>query len=169
MDKKRFMLLAALMITFSLQLSAQNKQVPKIYAFGFSASFNDSIVYFTDIQEIDSVWVSGKGKFLTGRDSYSYQLRNYLSEKGMPHRTGIISYEFDRKKIEKKYVKLRAKYTKNNNFDVRYLNASEFKFTHVDPVQTQELTNTDEKSAKRKEKKVKRSSSKKETKGEGKQ
>ena len=42
--------------------SAQAKNIveKKAYMFGFSASFNDSIVYFTNIQEIDSVWFSQK-------------------------------------------------------------------------------------------------------------
>ena len=34
---------------------AQNRVVPKAYMFGFAASFTDSIVFFTDIQEVDSV------------------------------------------------------------------------------------------------------------------
>ena len=38
---------------------AKNKCVPKIYAFGFAASFNDSTVYFTEIHEVT---VSGSMK-----------------------------------------------------------------------------------------------------------
>ena len=48
----------------SVNVSAKNKCVQKLYAFGFAASFNDSTVYFTDIQEIDSAWVNEKNEFL---------------------------------------------------------------------------------------------------------
>ena len=41
----------------------------KVYLYGFAASFNDSTVYFTDIQELDSAVVD-RGGFLYGRDSY---------------------------------------------------------------------------------------------------
>ena len=56
----RTLSLAVLMVAGSQTLSAQNIQVPKAYMFGFVASFNDSTVYFTDIQELDSVWVTKK-------------------------------------------------------------------------------------------------------------
>ena len=40
-------------------------------------SFNDSIVYYTDIQVLDSVELDKNG-FLPKRDLYTYQLKNYL-------------------------------------------------------------------------------------------
>mgnify|MGYP006873686016 FL=1 len=48
-----------------------------VYAFGVAASFNDTVVYFTDIQVLDSVKLD-KGGFLPKRDLYTYQLKNYL-------------------------------------------------------------------------------------------
>ena len=59
---------------------AQNKQVPKAYMFGFVASFNDSTVYFTDIQEMDNVWVTKKKDMIAGKSNYSYQklAKSYL-------------------------------------------------------------------------------------------
>ena len=87
---------------------AKNKCVPKIYAFGFAASFNDSTVYFTEIHEVDSVWINEKNKFLLNRNDYSNQLKGYLDAKGLTHRTCIISYEFKRKDLEKRYEKMKA-------------------------------------------------------------
>ena len=43
-----------LMAAGSQTLKAQNIKEPKGYLFGFVASFNDSTVYFTDIQEMDT-------------------------------------------------------------------------------------------------------------------
>ena len=55
---RHIMLAATLMVAMAyLPSVAQNRVVPKAYMFGFAASFNDSIVFFTDIQEVDSVSV----------------------------------------------------------------------------------------------------------------
>lgn len=124
-------MIAALTI-LSVNASAKNKRVPKIYAFGFSASFNDSIVYFTDIQEIDSVWVNDKNNFLIERDNYAYQLRNYFEGQGQPHRTCIISYAFKRKDIEKKFRKMRDKYVKRGNCDIKTVGSTDFHFTPLE-------------------------------------
>ncbi len=48
------------------------------YIFGFASSFNDSTVYFTDVQKVDSAYFTRKNKFLVSRENYSYQLRDYL-------------------------------------------------------------------------------------------
>lgn len=107
---------------------------PKAYLFGFIANFSDSVVYFTDIQTVDSVRFESKTKFLKGRDEYSNQLRNYFAQKlNMPHRTCIVSFGMTRKEAEKKYVKMKKLYTSKNagKYDVRYINENEFKFETV--------------------------------------
>ena len=87
---------------------AKKVQVPKMYMFGMAASFNDTIVYFTSVQEIDSAWIEKKNKFLQARQLYSYQLRDYLaSAKQMPRRTCIVFADKKLKKVEKKYLKMR--------------------------------------------------------------
>lgn len=119
--------------SWMMPASAKLKCVPKIYAFGFSASFNDSIVYFTDIQEIDSAWINDKNKFLISRDNYSYQLKNYFIKLGMPHRTCIISYALNKKDIEKKYQKMKNKYVKSGDFTIKDINEKDFHFTAIKP------------------------------------
>ena len=114
--------------------SAKTVIKPKAYLFGFIANFTDSVVYFTDIQAVDSVRFENKTKFLKGRDEYSNQLRSYFSEKlNMPHRTCIVSFGMTRKEAEKKYVKMKKLYTDKNagKYEIRYLNENEFKFTTV--------------------------------------
>ena len=62
--------------------------MPKGYMFGFIANFSDSVIYFTDIQTVDSIWYDTKSKFLLGRSSYANQLREYFANKlNQPHRT----------------------------------------------------------------------------------
>ena len=114
-------------------VSAKIVCVPKLYAFGFSASFNDSIVYFTDIQEIDSAWINDKTDFFVSRDNYSYQLKNYFTNIGQEHRTCVISFALKRKDIEKKYKKMKEKYVKAGNFSIKTLGKNDFQFTTIKP------------------------------------
>ena len=131
----RTLSLAVLMVAGSQTLSAQNIQVPKANMFGFVASFNDSTVYFTDIQELDSVWVTKKKQYISGKGNYSYQLRNFFTQqRDLPNRTCVIIGSVKRKDVEKKYAKMKQNYLVKNKgkFDVRYLPESEFRFKVVD-------------------------------------
>ena len=117
---------------FAMQGSAKQKVEPR-YLFGFSASFADSTVYFTDIQKVDSAWVDTKTKFLLGRDEYSGQLKRYFASKEMPNRTCVVLFAENIKKAEKKLKKLKETYTMNakGGYDVRYMTKAEFEFTPV--------------------------------------
>lgn len=71
-------ILCAVALVFALCSAFTMKDKEKaVYAFGVAASFNDSIVYYTDIQVLDSVELDKNG-FLPKRDLYTYQLKNYL-------------------------------------------------------------------------------------------
>lgn len=134
---------AALLLSLTIQ--AKN-EMRKTYIFGFASSFNDSIVYFTDIQEIDSAWVTSKNKFLISRENYSYQLRDYLSGQGLENRTCMVEYSDDPKKLEKSWNKLYNKYAhnqkqKNNQkqtnqlppFQIKKIEKGAFEFQAVTP------------------------------------
>lgn len=128
MTLKRYLL--ALLLFVSLTASA--KYEPKtIYVYGFVASFNDSTIYFTGIQKLDSAYIDSKTKFLYSRENYSYQLRDYLDAHGMKHATCITSFAFTQKDAEKKYFKLRKKYLKGAQFDIKMLDISDFKFDAI--------------------------------------
>lgn len=147
-------MLAVMVMTFTT-VAAKNDIAAKAYMFGFVASFNDSTVYFTDIQELDSVWFSEKKNLLLGRSNYSYQLRDYFANKlDMPKRTCVVIANMKRKTIEKKYEKMKKMYTspkKGKPYDVRYLSSSDFTFTAVDMDNS-----TDEPVVKEKKKKEKK-------------
>ena len=124
----------AVFATIYSPLQAKNFVTPKAYMFGFSASFNDSIVYFTDIQEVDSVWFMQKKDILAGRNNYSNQLRDYCAQKlDQPKRTCVVICSEKRKTVEKKYDKMKRKYSpkKGSTYDVRFISVSDFKFTSV--------------------------------------
>lgn len=128
--------MAVVLLAFVCSFSSASAKVicvPKLYAFGFSASFNDSIVYFTDIQVIDSAWINDKTKFLISRDNYSYQLKNYFTSIGQEHRTCVISFALTRKEIEKKYKKMKEKYVKAGNFSIKNVSKNDFHFAAIKP------------------------------------
>lgn len=109
----------------------------KVYMFGFAASFNDSTVYFTDVQQLEGAWVYEKERsFLVNRDEYSYQLRNFLKQMGLEAPTCVTVYAFDEKEIYKKYLKMRQRYEgKKRKFDllVRNVPAEVFAYKVVEP------------------------------------
>jgi hypothetical protein len=131
----KYLSIAAITIAFFIgnSVSAKTKIVPKVYAFGFAASFNDSIVCFTDMQTIDSAYIDSKNHFLLSRDNYSYQLKGYIENNlSLKNRTCIIVFALKQKDLEKKYTKMKRKYTAKKNFDVRYIKSSQFHFERID-------------------------------------
>lgn len=153
MKKILYLLLAVTAaICTSSTVSAKATVANEMYIFGFAASFNDTIVHFTDIQRLDSTWIDSKTKFLLGRDHYSNQMRNYIAGTlNMPQRTCITIYATTRKKIEKEYMKLirlyapkdekkkKKKAVKANVFDVRHINQNQFAFSPVNMSYADEL------------------------------
>ena len=132
---KPLMIAIALMAADTMKVQAQDVKVPQAYMFGFVASFNDSTVYFTNIQQVDNAWVTKKKQFLAGRNQYSIQLREFFAnQRNMPNRTCVVIANVDRKKLEKKYIKMKNKYLVKSKkpYDVRNISESDFKFETVD-------------------------------------
>ena len=75
--------LALVLVLLATATIAEAKLVPAkhMYMFGFSASFNDSVLYITDIQDVQGAWYETKNGSLHGRENYSYQLKTFLEEK----------------------------------------------------------------------------------------
>ena len=135
--KSKMAVIIILMIAFAFgKANAKHVVVPKMYMFGFAASFNDTIVHFTNVMEVDSVWIESKNNFLLGRSLYSHQLRNYLSaSQQLSLRTCIVMYGDNRTKLEKKLLKMKKLYTMFKDgklhFHVRFLEDTEFHFLRL--------------------------------------
>ena len=132
----KYMLLT-LLVSVAMGAEAKQVQVPHMYMFGFAASFKDSVVYMTEIQDVQKVWYDKKTKFLLGRDIYSSQLQEHFKEKmQMPDRVCVVVFAKTMKKAEKKYLKLRKKYIGDakhpSTYEVRYITTQDFKFETVD-------------------------------------
>lgn len=129
-------ILFSLLLAIAMPMEIQAKRVkkPLMYMFGFSASFQDSIIYMTDVQEVQNVWYDTKTKFLLGREHYSSQLKNYLENSmHQSNRVCVVMFAETRKEAEKLFIKLRKEYTikAKGRYDVRYLTTGEFKFTPI--------------------------------------
>ncbi|MBR1389567.1 MAG: hypothetical protein IJ569_08110 [Prevotella sp.] len=161
----KYLTLAVVMTALTATTAgAKNVIQPKGYLFGFIANFTDSVVYFTDIQEIDSICIDSKKKFLLGRNDYANQLRNYFAEQlKMPHRTCIVSFGLTRKDAEKKLLKMRKLYTEKNagSYEIHNLNENEFKFTTVKVELEEQVTSAPAAKKKQKGKKADKQSKKK--------
>jgi hypothetical protein len=134
MNIKTYIAAAVLALATAGSATAKNVMTPKMYMFGFAASFNDSIVHFTDIIDVDSAWVSSKGNFLLGRNLYSSQLRDYLTSCLLDNRVCVVVYDQKRKRLEKKLLKMRKRYSGSKarrGYDVRTIEASDFRFKPV--------------------------------------
>ena len=104
------------------------KQENGMYMAGVSASFTDSLIYFTDVQFVDSV-VLDKNKLLPLRELYSEQLEDYLENNlGMKNRTCFIYFDKKKDKVEKEIKKMKAKYLKEGKSVLKEV-GTEFKFT----------------------------------------
>lgn len=118
----------ALVFTMCTAFSLKKEYSKTVYAFGISASFTDSVVYFTDIQIIDSAKISKEG-FLAYRDLYSYQLKNYLEDNQLQQNsTCMIYFSENRKKLEKEATKILTKYKRNRNTTVLRIDPDKFRF-----------------------------------------
>ena len=125
-----------LLVCVAMGAEAKTIKARHMYVFGFAASFKDSVVYMTEIQDVQGAMYDTKTKFLLGRDSYSDQLKTYFRETmQMPNRVCMVMFSTSKKKAEKQYLKLRSKYLSDkkntSSYEVRYVTMQDFKFEPV--------------------------------------
>lgn len=126
MKKYSFFIILLLMLC---SVGAYAAKKPKtVFVMGVSFSFSDSIVYFTEIQKMDSIVFKDGHNFLPDRQHYSYELTDFMAiNENMPGRTSAVFYAEKISKLRKKEAKLKKKLLKKNKA-VLYL-GSKFSFT----------------------------------------
>ena len=131
MKQLKYLLLTLITVMSISNAEAKPVKTNHLYMIGFSASFKDSVIYVTDIQDVQGAWIDSKTKFLKSRDQYSYQLRDHLVENmKQPERICMVLFTTKKKKAEKLYVKLMKQY--KTGYDVQYLSEKQFKFVAVE-------------------------------------
>ena len=126
----RILFAVALAFVFcsAFTLKDKEKKEKAVYAFGVGASFNDLVVYFTEVQMLDSVELDKSG-FLPKRDLYTYQLKNFLEyEMKKPDYTCMIYFSENKSKLEKEVSKVRGKYRKSKGVVLQVLPPAGFMF-----------------------------------------
>ena len=125
-------LFLVLMVCSAFSLKGKNKG-GGMYMAGVSASFTDSLIYFTEIQYLDSVLLD-KAKLLPMRVQYSEQLEDYLENNlGLKDRTCFIYFDKKKDKVEKEIKKMKAKYLKDGKAVLKEV-GNDFKFTKAEEV-----------------------------------
>ena len=82
----------------------------RVYMFGVATNFNDSVIYVTDVQYLDSVIIKPDGS-IQDYASYSLQFKVYLEGVlGETNQTCAVIYSDKKKKLDKRYIKARKRY-----------------------------------------------------------
>ena len=94
----------ALLFVVTSAFTTRKDEFKPVYVMGVSLCFGDSIVYFTDIQQIDSVRLTHEG-FLPSREGYSDQLKSYLeAQDGNINHTCITYFNEKKAALQKRAV-----------------------------------------------------------------
>ena len=89
--KKLYIFIIALLFVPAVMSAKKDKDV--VYLFGTSYSYNDSIVYFTEIQPLEGIKLQKRSRILPDRQHYAYELKDYMNFKeGKPGRISVIYF-----------------------------------------------------------------------------
>lgn len=119
-------LLSSFMAPEETRLKADEPK--RVYMYGVSIDFNDSVVYMTDVQHLDSIIIN-KDASIQNHAYYSMQMKVYLEGTlGETNQTCAVIYSDNKKKLEKRYLKMRKKYQADKNTLLKQIGADSFMF-----------------------------------------
>ncbi len=109
-------------------LKAKPPKMHKVAMFGIGVSFTDSVVYQTELQVLDSVWIQPSHNFLEDRSLYSFQLQCFMELQGV--KNSICSVVFDKNvnRVRRKWNKVNKRHRQSETQHFRVVPLSEFKF-----------------------------------------
>ena len=121
MNKWKLLLLGLLTLVVMPVISAPKEkkerviEPKRVYLCGVSLNFNDSVVYVTDIQSLDSVIINKEGS-LANYSTYSLQMKVYMEGTlGEINQTCAVLYSDDKKNLEKRINRMRKHFLANEN------------------------------------------------------
>jgi hypothetical protein len=122
-----------LMLALFSVLSVIGIQAQKnVYGYAYATSLKDSVVYISTIQQIPNAQI-GKDGFLNYRSDFGEQFRTYLQQYyDQPNVTAVVMFHKKRKKLEKRYLKMRKIAKQEQGKRVIEINYSDFKFQPVE-------------------------------------
>ena len=136
MRMRRTFILTLMLLVSMLSVAKPKSQTfgkgsGKVYLFGVCQQLTDSMVYITSIQEVDSIDLAKKTKFLPFRSEFSIQLKEYMEGTlQRRYQTACVFYSSKRKKLSKKFYKIKKRYLDNSYMRVVMLDEARFRFKH---------------------------------------
>ena len=122
------MLLLPLLVMAKQKAEQYGRGAGKVYLFGVSQQLTDSVVYITFINEVDSLDLMKKTKFLPFRSEFSLQLKEHMEGTlKKDHQTTCVYFSTSRRKLSKKYYKIKKRFLDNPYTKVMPLEGFQFK------------------------------------------
>jgi hypothetical protein len=114
-------------------LSVVGMQAQKhVYGFAYATSLKDSVVYISTIQQIPDAQI-GKDGFLNYRADFGAQFGAYVQLYfDHPNVTSVVVFHKQRKKLEKRYLKMRKLAQQEQGKRIVAINYSDFKFQAIE-------------------------------------
>ncbi|MCM1313417.1 MAG: hypothetical protein NC206_10525 [Bacteroides sp.] len=136
MKKYKFVLPVMLLAMVCMSAFAGNKAENagketsnKVYIFGVGTSLTDSIVYMSEIAELDNFPLEKTTNFLPYRSEFSIQLKQHLEgQLGLMNQTCCVFFSKEKKKISKKYYKIKKRYLDKMEVKLIIIGSDEFRF-----------------------------------------
>ncbi|MCF0198361.1 MAG: hypothetical protein HUK02_03430 [Bacteroidaceae bacterium] len=108
--------------------AAKPRKIQRVYMFGVTQSFNDSVCFLTDLQAVDSVRLEPNG-FLTDRTLYMLQCGQFVaSQMHINDATTAIFFSPKKATLEKKYLKVRRRFQREKGTNLVFLGTDQFRF-----------------------------------------
>lgn len=150
---KLICLLLCLMATQSVDAKPKKVVQKPVYMIGVGISFVDSMVFITDLQQVDSVTIEKKTRFLKDRQLYSFQLQRYLEAnfKGGPYVPSIF-FGTSKKKMERRYLSLHKRYVQSKELRMTLVDRGQFRFKPEKYIEQEEIVEVNAQTTKGKKK-----------------
>lgn len=122
-------LLGMIQLTALAGPKKKNPEEPKrVYMYGVATNFNDSTVYMTNVQHLDSITIHENGG-LQNYGLYSMQMKVYLEgELNELSQTCAVVYSDKKKKLDKRYLKTKKRFLNDKSKTLRLIGADAFTF-----------------------------------------
>ena len=143
--KEPFFLVLLFCLTCSLPLSAKPKDKSRakkeqvsykqqepvmkpVSIFGLGISFTDSVVYLTEVQRLDSAWITPSKHFLMDRALYSLQLQYYMEHQGVKNSICSVIFNKGASKTKRQWAKIRKRHEQSPDQRFKIVPLSDFRF-----------------------------------------
>lgn len=131
MNKYKYLLsglLSIILFSSFMPPKEEQEELKRVYMYGISIDFNDSIVYITDMQYLDDIKINKDGS-LPNYAYYSLQLKYYLEGTlGETNQTCAVIYSDKKKKLENRYIKTCKKYQSDKTRITNKIGTDSFMF-----------------------------------------